>query len=341
MVQAPAVPTAPSNVLEVDKVMWQSGIIAAGVVILYLAYFSIKRDTVKNERQFSYQVDARRLGTIYHESKSASPFGDFPIFGHVCVSDVCEFLIRIPGVGRIPLLKRFSRKNEKTASMLITDPLRSFWFVEANKMVASQIRNQLKKANKKVILVTSVAENEGKSTVSANLALALAQEKERVLLLDCDFRKPSLYKVFELSEDKRIEVSQWTNQKIQPVRYGETDLYLMAGSAATELNYEAIQAVIQMYQDEMDYIILDSSPMALVSDTEELANLAQASVLVVREDTAMAKNINDVIDGLNRTPANLLGCVLSDASRGFSSHSSYGDYYGYAGYGGYYGTKKR
>ena len=82
--------------------------------------------------------------------------------------------------------------------MLISNPLRSFQYAESNKMMASRVRSYLDKENAKTLLVTSVMENEGKSTVAANLALGLAQEGNRVMLIDCDFRKPAQYKIFDM-----------------------------------------------------------------------------------------------------------------------------------------------
>ena len=72
--------------------------------------------------------------------------------------------------------------------------------MESLKRIASRVRGRLDRRGGKVLLVTSVAENEGKSTLAANLALALSEEQNRVLLLDCDFRQPALYKIFELPQ---------------------------------------------------------------------------------------------------------------------------------------------
>ena len=79
--------------------------------------------------------------------------------------------------------------------MLITNPARSFLYVESLKRIASRVRGRLDRKGGKVLLVTSVAENEGKSTVAVNIALALAQKRERVVLIDGDLRRPSLYKL--------------------------------------------------------------------------------------------------------------------------------------------------
>ncbi|MFQ7768826.1 MAG: hypothetical protein ACLRIL_11490 [Fusicatenibacter saccharivorans] len=83
----------------------------------------------------------------------------------------------------------------------------------------------------KVLLVTSVAENEGKSTLAANLALALSEEQNRVLLLDCDFRQPALYKIFETSAKGRKGFrtgSQLGKESASSVfeKYKDTNVYM-------------------------------------------------------------------------------------------------------------------
>ena len=91
----------------------------------------------------------------------------------------------------------------------------------------------------------------------------------------------------------------------------------------------------------MDYIIVDTPPMALLADTEEIAHMADASVLVVKQDSAFARDINDSIDALNRTEAKVIGCIFNDVTAGFVErvgHYGYGSYYGY---GGYYGKQSK
>ena len=139
------------------------------------------------------------------------------------------------------------------------------------------------KKGDKVLLVTSVAENEGKTTVASNLALAIAQEGKRVLLIDCDFRRPALYKVFDVP---RQEV-----QDLPHLIYTEEDkgsiitklktenLYFIMNQRSTT-NIEDIvksgkfSSIIEFVRDKFDYIILDTPPLGMVPDAEEFANFA-------------------------------------------------------------------
>lgn len=224
--------------------------------------------------------------------------------------------------------------------MLISNPLRSFQYAESNKMMASRVRSYLDKENAKTLLVTSVMENEGKSTVAANLALGLAQEGNRVMLIDCDFRKPAQYKIFDIDGKNGDDLGKVLTGKAGTENlirnWNDTNLYMIlnrtsSNSIETMLKSTTLRQIVGFCRQNMDYVIIDTSPLALVSDTEELAQMADASVLVVRQDTVLTKDINDAIDILNNTRGKVLGCVLNDASSsqitGSTAHYGYGGYY--------------
>ena len=90
-----------------------------------------------------------------------------------------------------------SKNPPQKSPVLLTNPGTSFQYVEDMKKLARKVSSKMKEKNAKTLLVASVEENEGKSTVAANLALALAEESEKVLLIDADLRKPSQYKILD------------------------------------------------------------------------------------------------------------------------------------------------
>lgn len=306
-IQSPAVSMAPVNPLNEKKTMVIAFIAAAAVLMVLVAGISYLRDTIKNPKDVTSKLDTRLLGSIYHEKKSKS-------------------------------LKL--RKKKEFVSMLISNPLRSFQYAESNKMMASRVRSYLDKENAKTLLVTSVMENEGKSTVAANLALGLAQEGNRVMLIDCDFRKPAQYKIFDMEGKNGYDLGKVLTGKAGTENlirnWNDTNLYMIlnrtsSNSIETMLKSTTLRQIVGFCRQNMDYVIIDTSPLALVSDTEELAQMADASVLVVRQDTVLTKDINDAIDILNNTRGKVLGCVLNDASSsqitGSTAHYGYGGYY--------------
>ncbi len=315
IIQAPQVPIAPSNPMNEKSGVKKAFAIAALIFILLTAVASLMRDTVKSESEFSEKVDARLLGAISHEKKG----------------------------------RRFQKRKERNRdSMLITNPLRSFPYVETYKMAASRIRSRAERSEKKVLLVTSVIENEGKSTVAANIALALAQERKNVVLIDCDFRKPAQYKIFEIPANTLQNVPEIlkTGEHLDTLfsRDERTGLYTVfnasAGRSIENIGENpAFRKLLRFCRDEMDFVILDAAPMAMVAETEELAQLSDATILVTRRDVVLARDINDTIDVLDNTNGKVMGCIFNDAAKKmFAAHGTYGGRYGY-GYGGHYGKR--
>ena len=306
-IQSPAVSMAPVNPLNEKKTMIIAFIAAAAVFMVLVAGLSYLRDTIKNPKDVTSKLDTRLLGSIYHEKKSES--------------------IKL-------------RKKKEFVSMLISNPLRSFQYAESNKMMSSRVRSYMDKENAKTLLVTSVMENEGKSTVAANLALGLAQEGSRVMLIDCDFRKPAQYKIFDMEGKDADDLGKVLTGKAGTenliCNWNDTNLYMILNRTSSNsiealLKSTTLRQIVGFCRQNMDYVIIDTSPLALVSDTEELAQMADASVLVVRQDTVLTKDINDAIDILNNTRGKVLGCVLNDASSsqitGSTAHYGYGGYY--------------
>ena len=306
-IQQPSVAMSPSNPLNEKRMVLKVFLIAAGCLIVLVAGISYIRDTIKNPGEVSSKLDTRLLGTIAYEKKS----------------------------------KSLSMNRKKGyLSMLISNPLRSFSYVESSKMAASRVRSYMDKEQAKVLLVTSVMENEGKSTVAANLALSLAQEGNRVMLMDCDFRKPAQFKIFDVRDNEETDLGDvLINHKSADriIRnWNDSNLYMIlnktsSNSIETLLKSTTLKQIIAFCRERMDYVVVDTSPLALVADTEELAQMTDASVLLVRQDTVLAKDINDAIDILNNTRGKVIGCILNGTasqSTGGNSHYKYGGHYG-------------
>ena len=293
VIQSPTIPLMPSNPNR-SKLFTLLGLIAGfAIAILYVAYYSYLKDTVKNSKEASSKLAARLLGTVYHE--------------------------------KIGKERRKTRKN----SMVITNPILSFRYTESCRMAASRIRSRLDQKEAKTLLVTSVAENEGKSTIASNIAISIAQEGKNVLLIDADFRKPSLYKIFDIDKNQVTNLvailRSGVGMQKSIVKLKKYPLYFIlnntnTGSIDDVLANNRFRSLIRFSRTKFDYIILDTAPMGLVPDAEGIAELCDASLIVVREDVILAKNINDAIDTLNETNAKVLGIVFNDAKlRGVSA----------------------
>ena len=233
-IQQPSVAMSPSNPLNEKRMVLRVFLIAAGCLIVLVAGISYIRDTIKNPGEVSSKLDTRLLGTIAYEKKS----------------------------------KSLSMNRKKGyLSMLISNPLRSFAYVESSKMAASRVRSYMDKEQAKVLLVTSVMENEGKSTVAANLALSLAQEGNRVMLMDCDFRKPAQFKIFDVRDNEETDLGDvLINHKSADriIRnWNDSNLYMIlnktsSNSIETLLKSTTLKQIIAFCRERMDYVVVDT-----------------------------------------------------------------------------------
>ena len=316
VLERPKVQEKPEHPLEnVKYSIMFSGLMLLMICAL-LALMSFMRDTVRSSAEVESKIDAKLLATIMHEEKHRR------------------------GKRRI---------GGEKASILITDPVTSFRYTEDMRKLAARVLNEMSEKKQKVLLVSSAMENEGKSTVSANIALAMAQINPRVVLIDMDFRKPSMYKILNMQNESFVDLGESIEKGIKPGINGfseevksmlckvpGTDLSCVlcrkSVPQAVEKHSELLRSILEELKKEADYIIIDTAPISLVSDAEELATMADTSAIVIRQHLVEAKEINDTIDALGGRER-ILGCVFNNARKG--SVSGAASEYGY-GYGGHY-----
>jgi len=199
----------------------------------------------------------------------------------------------------------------------------------------------------KCIMITSASPSEGKSFVAANLAISLSQNiDEHVLLLDCDLRRPTIHSLFGLEPTKGLS-EYLLNQEPLSTLLVKTPLnkltLLPAGKIPSNpselLSSEQMRHLInelkQRYHDR--YIIIDTPPPYLTSETGVISRHVDGIVIVVRQGETHKKSVSDLIDIYGKEK--ILGVVYNFASKGVGY--GYGKYgYGKYGYGKYgYGSK--
>ena len=178
----------------------------------------------------------------------------------------------------------------------------------------------------------------------------MAEESEKVLLIDADLREPSQYKIFGLDQEEIQQLGEVINGNEQinnlVVSLPKSELLLIAGSMIYPNSTEMIASpifhkIVEFFRDELDYIIIDTPPMSQAADAEELVDFADASILVVRQHTALVKDINEAVSVLNSGEGIMLGCVYNDVFHGVAQTArNYGYKYAYgSGYGYGYGSK--
>ena len=170
-------------------------------------------------------------------------------------------------------------------------------------------------------MVTSIAENEGKTTVAANMAIALAEKGYRVLIVDMDLRKPAVYKIFQQDITKDAGLGKALNEPEQLEDILKFDkknqIYLLLNrnsysDSQEMLSSERMQRLVQQCREKMDYVIVDTPPAVVSSDAELICALADASMLVVRQDWVDIRDINDGMDVLKQGKGEFIGYMLNN-----------------------------
>ena len=254
-------------------------------------------------------------------------------------SDV-EKLTNVPIVGDIPLT------DEKQGAIAV--------FENQNNLMSETFRNIrtnlqfMLENDKKVILVTSTVSGEGKSFISANLAISLSLLGKKVVIVGLDIRKPGLNKVFNIPR-KEVGITQYLanpeKNLMDLVQLSDVskNLYILPGGTVppnpTELlARDGLDKAIETLKKNFDYVILDTAPVGMVTDTLLIGRVADLSVYVCRADYTHKNEytlINELADK-DKLPS--LCTVINGLDL---KKRKYGYYYGYGKYGKYYGYGKR
>ncbi|MBS1807156.1 MAG: CpsD/CapB family tyrosine-protein kinase [Acidobacteria bacterium] len=229
-----------------------------------------------------------------------------------------------------------------TRLVLFTDPQSSG--CEQYRTLRTQVFHAAEKQLTQVILVTSAVAGEGKTSTILNLAWAIAQSREkRVLVIDSDLRRPSISSYLGLDFELGFgEVLNEVSEALPSiVRVADSTLYILSSSRAEAqpaelLSKERVGETLAELRKYFDYILIDAPPVVAFADARLLANHADAVIIVVRAGLAGHSTVERAIEAL---PHNrILGVVLNGADQ--MSEVGYYGYYGY-GYGYGYGSGRQ
>lgn len=195
-----------------------------------------------------------------------------------------------------------------------------FAYVEAYKTLRTNMNFLSRNSQYKKLLLTSSIPGEGKSSVSINLARVLAENGKRVLLIDCDMRKPMLHRYLRaqrfrsrglstvLSGNSTLEESIATFSDLQfdlmtagPIPPNPTEL----------LASQEMQQLLELLSTKYDHIICDTPPVSLVTDAAILSGYCDGVVMVVRQKYATTTQIKRAKQNLEQVHARIIGCVLN------------------------------
>lgn len=242
--------------------------------------------------------------------------------------------LHLKAFGTVPYIS-FTRKHMQGKQLLITNPLVPVSYKEAYRSLALKIERT---KGLKTLMVTSSLPNEGKSTVSSNIAIRLAQKGKKVVLVDFDLRNPSLYATFRIENTKDHIGNYLDGNTIlediicQSEQHDNLDLIIgfkNYSNSIEMLSRDITKKLVKELEEKYDYVILDVPPILLMQDTLNVARYSDSTLLVIRQDYAKVYEIAEAIDELYAVNRNILGCVLNAQDESIFDEDAKGYGYGY------------
>lgn len=245
------------------------------------------------------------------------------------------------GMEIINIVKEKKRKREHPPRncILVTKENVPFNYREAYKSLRTNIKFIASTEKASSFVITSSAQMESKSNVSINLAITLAEEKKRVILLDCDLRKPTIHRYLKINtHGKGITNALMEECPVRDVIHHveELDIDVLPVGAVppnpTELlSSQRMKEILQELKSSYDYVIIDTPPVSHVTDAAIIGGMVDGVLLVVRSDCAPVEMIQFAIGKLESVNVKIFGIILSrfDAEKA-GGQSGY--YYSYKNY---------
>jgi len=214
---------------------------------------------------------------------------------------------------------------------------------EAYRTVRTAVYFGVPDGEAKTLCITSPTPGDGKSTLTSNLSIAMAQAGQRTLVIDADMRKPMQHNIFEIQTGRGLADVLAGATKPEEVIH-QTDVegldVLPCGTIPPNpsemLNSQAFVGMLQELSERYDRLVIDAPPVMPVTDARIVAAVSDACVLVLRSEKSTRKAAQQAAQGLMSVGSCILGAVVNDVSKRAGRYGHYGYGYGY-GYGGTYG----
>ena len=216
---------------------------------------------------------------------------------------------------KIKIGKKNKNSNAEMRTETISDKSK-FAIVESYKSARSNIMFSLSADDDKLFAVTSYSKGEGKSTVSANLAISFSKMEKKVLLVDCDLRRPNIHNIFKIENQaglsnvigKMVEFEDVIHRNVLP------NLDILPSGTIPPNPSELLCSpkftnLIKKLYEEYDYIIFDTPPIGVVADALLLKDIIAGFVVVLRERSTTHGDVQNIMDSMKLADAKILGFV--------------------------------
>ncbi|HCA04265.1 MAG TPA: hypothetical protein DEO32_00050 [Ruminococcaceae bacterium] len=218
---------------------------------------------------------------------------------------------------KIKLGKNKKEKKSKSEIRMETISDKSkFAIVESYKAARTNIMFSLSADDDKIFAITSYSKGDGKSTVSANLAISFSKMDKRVLLVDCDLRRPNTHNIFKIENSvglsnvigKMVDIEEAIHHNV----LHNLDI-ITSGTIPPNpselLCSTRFSNLIKKLYEEYDYIIFDTPPIGVVADALLLKDLVAGFVVVVRERSTTHGDIQNLLESAKLADSKLLGFI--------------------------------
>lgn len=235
------------------------------------------------------------------------------------------------------MAKKRKSKHNPTTFELLSDKS-PFAYAEAFKTFRTNVEFVSATDNCRAIMMVSALSGEGKTTASINLAIALAQDGKKVLLCDCDLRRPKVQRYLRIKHTSQYGVSTVLSGVAsidEAIGYIEDmGIYVMLSGPIPPNPSELLasdnsRTMFAELKTRFDYIICDTPPVAIVADTIAFSRYMDGAVLVVRQNYASRYQITESANRLKTVDANILGVVLNDYNSKEDTYYKYDNSYTY------------
>ncbi len=237
--------------------------------------------------------------------------------------------LSLPIMGTLPLVRvRAPAKNGESGNA--SDASSQESMIESVDAARTVLLQAFRKKNLRVVMITSAGAGEGKTLLSAHLAISLARAGWRILLIDGDLRRPTQHKVFGLENADGLgeilrgdatlgDVVRQATGELTLISAGHGDQRSLRGLAQGELG-----RLFEEAKKDYDFVILDSAPVLPVADAQLMAQAVDGVILSVLQNVSRLPFVYEAYERLMLLHANLLGVVLHGESFGaYGSHYSY------------------
>ena len=286
VISAPFLPSSVSNPSASITYSLLFGAFVAFICAFIILLISFMRDTVKNVADVDDLLECKLFGTVYHVDKKK---------------------------------RRIGLKND---GLLLTNPLIDYTFRNSFSEIAVKLESIGRTKNIKSVVVTSVAENEGKTTIIVNTAIALASMGKKVVVVDSDLKLPAVYKFFKhITVKPENDIFSYISGKTDynsVVLFDEaTGVYIVSGkdkhsNSAKIIGGQNYKDLIKRLEQDFDFVLIDTPPGGVAVDAETICEYCDGMLFVVRQDYVGVEAINDYV--LNIGEKKIIGCVFNDVS---------------------------